>query len=866
MAFKKVFKNTLVFIGFLNISLLFIFIKPAFAADKCFNLNIEFEVREEGNKKGFYAWAKFSQADVGGYVQLEYNGVHVAGWDEWSNYPNPFVYSPKWTQPYDNSQEVAVRVLSPNEEAQVWYRGYVAGCSPQYEDVRCEIGVIPEGIAYVEGEGCYCKNCLNSKPTPTPTPTPTKAPTPTNTPIPTPTQGSTFPPNPSPTPTPVLTPTTSVIPTPTFPPGQGGNLLYPTPTISLKASPTPKDQVGGQNFGDLQPPPATDIARIPTECSRTKEYFSYGYFGALKRIAGISEEDITLSLNAIEMLSKNYKDAYAINIIEERIYTPIVNGLERDRACISEVIEVLSEEEMNNFLAYILGGYAVSGGFSITDKRKIIKTGLSREYIDKTLGKEINFIKKSQKDNKSKVGEFVRSLIPRVIKVGFNAIVHGERYDSSGELHRETIKDFLLSLKEEKFVMTNQVLDSFEMALGLGGGIVSTLVGGRFLGWVASVTGIDDVAGRAFSWVGSRVSGILGRGGGAAEEVAQQVVEEGVERGIARAGRQIVGGLDEETIGRIIAEAKRGSAGEDVDTLLRNAAKSVLRRNPTGEEMSVLRREFSKSVQRSGRVPGRAAPAGNRGVKYGQVEFPGGTAGRVVGRIRISPGKVLNLAHGQDAASVVEVGGKRIGAAVADGVSSELEILRSLGYSSDAPTREIVNKAAELLSKFAKGEIDEEGVKAGLRSLNRELVRKYQGGEAATFASAVVKGDNLSVFWTEDSRVFAIYKNGLIDLITGNDIIQLARSRSDIVSFTFGDNLVLNHKTLSLSYLKKPRLLVATDGFEKVVGMQPGLRDKIIQIIYSSKTPQEAEGRIISELRKFRLNEIDDIAFAVIFP
>jgi len=169
----------------------------------CFYLTADLEVRNEGAKKAFYAWVTF-YSQRGGDIKLEYNGIHVAGWNRFSG--GSFTYSPQWTQPFTHDYESGIAALNPGQTMPFAYRGMHSGCSPQDFTLSCSIKVDEAGNPSVSGSGCRCRNCGQQQSpqvsTPTPTPLPTRMPpgaysTPTPTPIPTLT------PIPTPTPTPV---------------------------------------------------------------------------------------------------------------------------------------------------------------------------------------------------------------------------------------------------------------------------------------------------------------------------------------------------------------------------------------------------------------------------------------------------------------------------------------------------------------------------------------------------------------------------------------------------------------------------------------------------------------------------------------
>ena len=193
----------------------------------CFYLTADLEVRNEGAKKAFYAWVTF-YSQRGGDIKLEYNGIHVAGWNRFSG--GSFTYSPQWTQPFTHDYESGIAALNPGQTMPFTYRGMHSGCSPQDFTLSCSIKVDGAGNPSVSGSGCRCRNCgqQQSPQVPTPSPTPTFTPLPTSvpyfisplTPIPTPTPLPTrMPPgaysNPTPTPTPTPIPTLTPISTPT---------------------------------------------------------------------------------------------------------------------------------------------------------------------------------------------------------------------------------------------------------------------------------------------------------------------------------------------------------------------------------------------------------------------------------------------------------------------------------------------------------------------------------------------------------------------------------------------------------------------------------------------------------------------------
>jgi len=228
----------------------------------CFYLTADLEVRNEGAKKAFYAWVTF-YSQRGGDIKLEYNGIHVAGWNRFSG--GSFTYSPQWTQPFTHDYESGIAALNPGQTMPFTYRGMHSGCSPQDFTLSCSIKVDGAGNPSVSGSGCRCRNCgqQQSPQVPTPTPLPTRmppgaysTPTPTqslrcecidgrwnnfcdslwvgrpcgSTPTPTPTPLPTrMPPgaysNPTPTSTPISTPTPTPTPIPTLTP-----IPTPTPT------------------------------------------------------------------------------------------------------------------------------------------------------------------------------------------------------------------------------------------------------------------------------------------------------------------------------------------------------------------------------------------------------------------------------------------------------------------------------------------------------------------------------------------------------------------------------------------------------------------------------------------------------------
>jgi len=162
----------------------------------CFSMTAEFEVRQFENRKSFYAWVKFI-SQRGGNIKLEYNGIHVAGWNRFLG--GTFTYSPQWTQPHSPGNEAGIASLINGQSMPFTYRGIHSGCNPQDFILNCSIGVDQMGNPSVSGNGCICRNCHlmtfipSLTPTPTPTPTPTQnltlnnrqAPTPTPTPTPT---------------------------------------------------------------------------------------------------------------------------------------------------------------------------------------------------------------------------------------------------------------------------------------------------------------------------------------------------------------------------------------------------------------------------------------------------------------------------------------------------------------------------------------------------------------------------------------------------------------------------------------------------------------------------------------------------------
>lgn len=143
----------------------------------CFSLSAEFEVRDEDNKKAFYSWVRF-KSSKGGDIKLDYNGIHVAGWNGFAG--GIFTYEPKWTQPYTHDYDVPVARLNKSQSLFISYRGMHSGCSPQDITINCTIGYSNDGSVYVSGEGCNCKNCQTVQqppPTQPPNQTPNQSPT-----------------------------------------------------------------------------------------------------------------------------------------------------------------------------------------------------------------------------------------------------------------------------------------------------------------------------------------------------------------------------------------------------------------------------------------------------------------------------------------------------------------------------------------------------------------------------------------------------------------------------------------------------------------------------------------------------------------
>ncbi len=130
----------------------------------CFSIRAEFEVRErDSGKKSFYSWVTF-QSDKGGDVKLDYNGIHVAGWNLFKG--GSFTYSPQWTQPHTHEHEAGIASLMKGQEMSFNYRGMHSGCIPQDVFLNCSIGYRNDGSTFVSGQGCSCRNCQpTSQPT-----------------------------------------------------------------------------------------------------------------------------------------------------------------------------------------------------------------------------------------------------------------------------------------------------------------------------------------------------------------------------------------------------------------------------------------------------------------------------------------------------------------------------------------------------------------------------------------------------------------------------------------------------------------------------------------------------------------------------
>jgi hypothetical protein len=152
--------------------------------DGCFYISADFEVRDEGDKKAFYAWVTFN-SQRGGDIKLEYNGINVAGWNRFGG--GSYTYSPQWTQPHTHDYDSGIAALTKGQEMSFTYRGMHSGCSPQDVTITCSIGYRSDGSTYVAGQNCSCRNCQTVQiPTLTPTRSLTLPPRTTNIPTPTP--------------------------------------------------------------------------------------------------------------------------------------------------------------------------------------------------------------------------------------------------------------------------------------------------------------------------------------------------------------------------------------------------------------------------------------------------------------------------------------------------------------------------------------------------------------------------------------------------------------------------------------------------------------------------------------------------------
>jgi len=159
--------------------------KDGFVDNGCFKLKTEFTVKNEGSRKAFYSWVVFD-SQTAGDVQLLGQGTgdkgdHLAGWNGFAG--GSYVYGPEWTQNWSPGNSTAVVGLEKGQGANLRYTGYLRNCNPQSVSVACSLGVTADGQAYVEGDGCGCKDnsCVIGKPTPTPIP---ERNNPTPTPVP----------------------------------------------------------------------------------------------------------------------------------------------------------------------------------------------------------------------------------------------------------------------------------------------------------------------------------------------------------------------------------------------------------------------------------------------------------------------------------------------------------------------------------------------------------------------------------------------------------------------------------------------------------------------------------------------------------
>ncbi len=206
----------------------------------CFSLKAEFEVQDYQGAKGFYAWVTFNSSTAGD-VELLGQGVgnnsHLAGWNAFGG--GNFTYDPNWTQSLASGSYMPAVKLSNNSSVQISYTGYLRNCNPQDITISCTLGIDGSGNAYVQGNGCSCKNgscSTGGPPTPTPIPRPTNTPVPraTATPIPhttaTPVPNATNTPAP-PTNTPIPGATNTPVPNATITPASPTNTpIPPTPT------------------------------------------------------------------------------------------------------------------------------------------------------------------------------------------------------------------------------------------------------------------------------------------------------------------------------------------------------------------------------------------------------------------------------------------------------------------------------------------------------------------------------------------------------------------------------------------------------------------------------------------------------------
>ncbi|QQG44488.1 MAG: hypothetical protein HYW86_01050 [Candidatus Roizmanbacteria bacterium] len=129
------------------------------AAEQCFNLTANVEVRPEGSKKAFYVSVNFeSQTD--GQVQLFYNGLRVTGWNELSG--GRYNYGPAWTQPFTKGNGAAGIAALPADngmkEMPFTYEGWHSSCVPQSQTINCTIGVNESGTPYLKGDACTATN------------------------------------------------------------------------------------------------------------------------------------------------------------------------------------------------------------------------------------------------------------------------------------------------------------------------------------------------------------------------------------------------------------------------------------------------------------------------------------------------------------------------------------------------------------------------------------------------------------------------------------------------------------------------------------------------------------------------------------